>query len=172
MARIIVAVSLNNVIGRADGTIPWAEREDLKNFRKLTSDPQYGQVLIVGRKTAETMPALGGGRMIMVATKHKPCDVTRMRCLPHAVGTLDELLTKYPNAWIAGGGEIYRAAMYDPRVTDAHVTHLHYEANGEVTFPMPEFFNLFAVASLAITLTSTSTVPGHLTVSHYVRRRL
>ena len=51
MISLIVAKSENNVIGNK-GRIPWYIPNDLKRFKKLT----IGKVVIMGRKTFESLP--------------------------------------------------------------------------------------------------------------------
>ena len=52
MITLVAAISANNCIGR-DNTIPWNLPEDMKRLRAITR----GKVLIMGRKTWESIPA-------------------------------------------------------------------------------------------------------------------
>lgn len=61
---LVVARSLNGVIGR-DGKLPWHLPADLKRFKKLTT----GTVMIMGRKTFESLPGLLPGRRHIVLTR-------------------------------------------------------------------------------------------------------
>jgi dihydrofolate reductase len=51
MFSLIVATDRNNGIGRED-TIPWHLPQDLKNFKRLTTN----QVVVMGRKTWDSLP--------------------------------------------------------------------------------------------------------------------
>lgn len=125
--RMILALDLDRLIGRADGTLPWKLPGDLKRFKNLT----MGGTLIVGRKTAETLPKLPG-RTVMVASRTSKLALASSRVWPIADGTqgdLADLCTAHPDAWIAGGGEIYRAALELGVVTEVYATRVMSFAN-------------------------------------------
>ena len=53
---LVVARAQNGVIGR-DGKLPWHIPADLKRFKALT----MGSVMVMGRKTFESLPGLASG---------------------------------------------------------------------------------------------------------------
>ena len=61
---LVVARARNGVIGR-DGKLPWHLPADLKRFKALT----MGSVMIMGRKTFESLPGLLPGRRHVVLTR-------------------------------------------------------------------------------------------------------
>lgn len=61
---IVVARAQNGVIGR-DGKLPWHIPADLKRFKALT----MGSVLVMGRKTFESLPGVLPGRRHVVLTR-------------------------------------------------------------------------------------------------------
>lgn len=61
---IVVARAQNGVIGR-DGKLPWHISADLKRFKTLT----MGSVMVMGRKTFESLPGLLPGRRHIVLTR-------------------------------------------------------------------------------------------------------
>jgi dihydrofolate reductase len=63
---MIVARAENGVIGR-DGTLPWHIPADLKRFKALT----MGTVMVMGRKTFESLPGLLPGRRHIVLTRDR-----------------------------------------------------------------------------------------------------
>jgi dihydrofolate reductase len=63
--KAIAAMSLNRVIG-AGNTIPWHIPEDFKWFKKLTT----GHVVIMGRKTFESIGKPLPNRINIVLTRH------------------------------------------------------------------------------------------------------
>ena len=63
---MIVARAENGVIGR-DGTLPWHIPTDLKRFKALT----MGTVMVMGRKTFESLPGLLPGRRHIVLTRDR-----------------------------------------------------------------------------------------------------
>ena len=62
---LIVARAQNGVIGR-DGTLPWHIPADLKRFKALT----MGSVMVMGRKTFDSLPGLLPGRRHIVLTRN------------------------------------------------------------------------------------------------------
>ena len=63
---IVIARARNGVIGR-DGKLPWHISADLKRFKALT----MGSVMIMGRKTFESLPGLLPGRRHVVLTRDR-----------------------------------------------------------------------------------------------------
>jgi dihydrofolate reductase len=63
--KAIAAMSLNRVIG-AGGKIPWHLPEDFKWFKKMT----MGNVIVMGRKTFESLGQPLPSRKNMVLTRH------------------------------------------------------------------------------------------------------
>ena len=61
---IVVAASLNGVIGRGD-TLPWHLRSDLQRFKRLT----MGQTLLMGRKTYQSIGRPLPGRQTIVLSR-------------------------------------------------------------------------------------------------------
>lgn len=100
---MIIALDLNRLIGRASGSLPWRLPGDLARFKRMT----MGSSLIVGRRTASTLPPLPG-RKILVAF----------------AGNLAELCRDNPAAWIAGGAQIYSAALQAKLVTEVYATRV------------------------------------------------
>jgi dihydrofolate reductase len=62
---LVVARAQNGVIGR-DGKLPWHIPADLKRFKALT----MGSVMVMGRKTFESLPGLLPGRRHIVLTRN------------------------------------------------------------------------------------------------------
>jgi len=62
---LVVARASNGVIGR-DGGLPWHISADLKRFKALT----MGSVLVMGRRTFESLPRLLPGRRHIVITRN------------------------------------------------------------------------------------------------------
>ncbi|MBF6214853.1 dihydrofolate reductase [Nocardia puris] len=126
---LIWAQTPDGVIG-FENTIPWRVPEDMANFRTVT----WGHPVIMGRRTWDSLPPkfrpLAGRRNIVV---------TRQAdwAVPGAerAGSLDEALAlSAPDAvWIAGGGEIYRAAM--DFATELVVTEVEISVQGDAYAP-------------------------------------
>ncbi|HSH95918.1 MAG TPA: dihydrofolate reductase [Roseimicrobium sp.] len=122
----LAALAENRVIG--DGPrIPWHLPEDFKWFKQTT----LGHVLVMGRKTFESIGRPLPGRTTIVLTRsgfQHPGVLT--------AGDLDSLPVAADDPrkiFICGGAEIYALAL--PRCADLYLTHVKQVAKGDVLFP-------------------------------------
>lgn len=127
---LIWAQANNGVIG-LDNTIPWRVPEDMANFRETT----MGHPVVMGRRTWDSLPAtfrpLAGRRNIVVTrqTDWSADGAESAASVPDALamaGTVD--------TWVAGGGEIYRAAL--PMATTLLVTEVDTTVDGDAFAPV------------------------------------
>jgi dihydrofolate reductase len=130
----IAAVARNGVIG-ADGDIPWRIGEDWARFKRLT----MGQVLIMGRRTYDSIGRPLPGRTTYVVTRDRtwPRDQRLGKGVRGVPGVEEAIVlglaSGSPVVWIAGGGEIYRA-VWD-RLDRLEITEVDAEPDGDATFP-------------------------------------
>nr|AIA13438.1 Dihydrofolate reductase [uncultured bacterium] len=126
----IAAVARNGVIG-SDGDIPWRIREDWQRFKAVT----MGSVLIMGRKTYDSIGRPLPGRTTIVVTRDRRWRGDGVRVAP----TVDEAfelassLAPTGTVFVAGGGEIYRESW--PRLDRLEITEVDAEPKGNVTLP-------------------------------------
>ena len=76
--KAIAAMSENRVIGRGN-EIPWHIPEDFKWFKETT----MGHVLVMGRRTFESIGKALPGRETMVLTRGEFSRVRRQKALRH-----------------------------------------------------------------------------------------
>ena len=126
---LIVAVSSNGYIGK-DGTLPWQISEDLKRFRKITSN----SVVIMGRNTFLSIgKALPNRENIIVSATLKSIE----KCL--IANTLDEAINiakeKFPekDIFLIGGYAIYKAG--ETFADTLYLTKVDVEVEGDVSLP-------------------------------------
>ena len=125
----IAAVAANGVIG-VDNDIPWRIPADWKRFKALT----LGHVLIMGRKTYDSIGRALVGRTTFVITRDRMWRGDGVRAVPSVDEALDQaMLLDSQTIYVAGGGEIYRAAW--DRLTRLEITEVDQNPDGEVTFP-------------------------------------
>ena len=121
----IAAMSENRVIGRGS-QIPWHLPEDFKWFKQTT----LGHVLVMGRKTFESIgrPLPGRETIVLTRSGFSHPGVT-------TAATLKEVEDKVADrqAFIAGGAEIYQLAL--PRCSDLYLTLVKRTVDGDVFFP-------------------------------------
>jgi dihydrofolate reductase len=125
----IAAVAADSVIG-AGNDIPWRIPADWRRFKALT----VGHVLIMGRKTYDSIGRALPGRITFVITRDRMWRADGVRAVPTVNEAFDQALQLNPQTiFVAGGGEIYRAAW--DRLTGLEITEVDQNPDGEVTFP-------------------------------------
>ncbi len=132
---LIAAMAENRVIGR-DNQMPWHIPGELKIFKEHTT----GKILIMGRKTHESIGRVLPGRTTIIVTRQKDYAVPGA----HVVHSLDEALTLAKTLggeiMIGGGGELFAQTLEMADFMYLSVIHATFE--GETYFPQwpPEAF--------------------------------
>ena len=106
MFNVILATTNNNGIG-FNNKLPWNSPEELKQFKLLTKE----SILVVGRKTAETLPKLKD-RVIWCLTSQKSgLDTSNYKNVISTFTCFDILFQSIESTtkpvFIAGGGSLY-----------------------------------------------------------------
>lgn len=129
---MIAAMGSNRVIGK-DNDIPWHLPDDFKFFKDTTKNHH----VIMGRKNWESLPPKFQplpDRVNIVITRQNNYTAEGAIVVP----TLDASLViatenKEPEAFIIGGGEIYRMSI---ELADRiYLTEINAQFDGQVTFP-------------------------------------
>lgn len=129
IVSLVAAVAENGVIGR-DGGLPWRLPRDMRFFKQLTT----GHTIIMGRRTWDEIRRPLPDRRNIVVTR----DAERDFPGAERVSSLDEALARAAaagdaEAFVIGGGEIYREAM--PRADRMYLTAVHATVAGDTHFP-------------------------------------
>ena len=128
MISIIVAVSEDLGIGR-NNELLWHISEDLKRFKQLTT----GKTVIMGKKTWYSLPRRPlPGRRNIVLTDIKG-EIVEGSETVYSIEEALKLCSKNEEAFIIGGGSIYRQFM--PFADRLYITHVHMNAPADVYFP-------------------------------------
>lgn len=127
MISIIVATSMNNVIG-IRGDLPWKLSDDLKRFKQLT----MGKPIVMGRLTWESIGRPLPGRQNIVLTRQAGfaadgCDVVASPAEALAAAAEAEEIM------IIGGGQIYE--LFLPKASRLYVTRVQASIDGDAFFP-------------------------------------
>lgn len=101
MINIIVAASLNNVIGK-DNKLLWRQSADLKRFKELTT----GKTVVMGRKTFDSIGKPLPNRRNIVITRQS---IQIPGC--EMVNSLEDAINLDNEIFIIGGGEIYQKSI-------------------------------------------------------------
>lgn len=133
--NLIYARARNGVIGN-NGKLPWTISEDMAHFRTLT----LGNVVIMGRKTFESLPGPLGGRINIVVTRNPSLplpgiNVYRAASVKEALAIAQRLVDmKYAREiWVIGGAEIYKETL--PLATNVWVTEIDADFDGDTKMP-------------------------------------
>jgi dihydrofolate reductase len=131
---LVAAVGSNRVIGH-DGGIPWSLPGEQKRFKDLT----IGHVLVMGRKTYDSIGRPLPGRTTVVITRQadwRPADGVHDRVLvaPSLPAALRLAMQIDDEVFVVGGGEIYAAAIAD--ADRLVITWVEQSPDGDAYFPL------------------------------------
>jgi len=127
---LIVAASENNAIGK-NNQLLWNLPNDLKFFKNTT----WGFPVIMGRKTFEEVNKPLPGRTNIVITSNPDWNAAGTI----TTGNINEAIAKAAEtnskqAFIIGGGEIYKQSM---EIADIiYITRVHAQLEGDTFFPV------------------------------------
>jgi dihydrofolate reductase len=133
----IAAMAKNRVIG-VNGKLPWDLPEDMKFFKETT----MGHIMIMGRKTFESMPGVLPKRFHIVISRSKEYkfehkNVLVVDSIESAISAAKKQMESQP-AWgkevfIIGGGEIFKQAM--KYTNKLYLTIIDKDFSGDSFFP-------------------------------------
>jgi dihydrofolate reductase len=122
--ELVVAVATNGVIGN-NNSLPWNLRSDLQRFKRIT----IGHVLLMGRKTFESIGRLLPGRRTIVLTRQHDYQPTPATLTASSIKQAMSFLVQGERPFVVGGAEIYRMAW--PLAGKLHRTRVHAELEGD-----------------------------------------
>ena len=129
MISLIVAAASNNAIGKNNALL-WHLPNDLKFFKNTT----WGMVVIMGRKTFESVNKPLPGRINIVITGQEGWNADGVLVASGLDDALEQArLTNCKEIFIIGGGEIYRQSM--SLADKIYLTRVHEALEGDVFFP-------------------------------------
>jgi dihydrofolate reductase len=140
----IAAMARNRVIGQQN-RLPWNIPEDMQFYKEKTR----GHILIMGRKTFDSMPAVAHKHRMNIVITRSPSkfqdqdNVKYVGNLNEALRVAQELVPSFHDeVFIVGGGEIYMQSM--PYVDRIYLTRIDAEFEGDTLYPelKPDEFEL------------------------------
>ena len=129
MISLVVAVSENNAIGK-NNQLLWHLPNDLKFFKNTT----WGGVVIMGRKTFESVNKSLPGRTNIVITKQTHWSAENVivaNSVSDAIQKARDL--NFKEIFIIGGGEIYKESMH--LADKIYLTKVQTSIEGDTFFP-------------------------------------
>ncbi len=127
MIVLVAAAAENNALGK-DGNLLWHLPDDFKHFKKLTS----GHHVTMARKTFETFPKPLPNRTHIIITRQK--NYHPEGCI--VVESLEKAVEEVPvgeDAFVIGGGEIYKLAI--KHADRIELTRVHAKFEADTFFP-------------------------------------
>jgi dihydrofolate reductase len=125
---LIVARAENGVIGR-EGKLPWHLPADLKRFKALT----MGTVMVMGRKTFESLPGLLPGRRHIVLTQDRDWQAQGAE-VAHTPEEALRLAGDQPMS-VIGGAEVF--ALFLPLANRIELTEVLADVPGDTRIDDP-----------------------------------
>lgn len=129
MLSIIVAVAENNVIGK-DNKLIWHLPEDLKRFKRLTTN----HTIIMGRKTFESLGRILPNRKHVILCNDMEMNIDDKNVeILEDISMLKDYIDSEEEHFVIGGATIYKLLM--PYANKLYLTLIHEEFEGDVYFP-------------------------------------
>ena len=128
MVTLVVARATNGAIGR-NGDLPWRISADLKRFKALT----MGSVMIMGRRTFDSLPRVLPGRRHIVLTRDRNWSAPGAE-VAHSVEEALSMAGDEPVS-IIGGAEIFD--LFLPRADRLELTEVQGEIAGDTFMADP-----------------------------------
>ena len=141
----IAACDLDGGIGK-DGKMMWYIKKDMKRFRQITCVDNKTNVVIMGRRTWESIGCipLAGRINIVVSQTLSQLDVyndTGIGIGTYFVSSFDHALSisfSMPNhnIFVIGGEKLYIESLSDPRCVNGHLTIVNHLFKCDAFFPI------------------------------------
>ena len=149
MLNIIVACTdKENVIGK-DNKLPWNLPEDLQHFKEIT----MGKIIVMGRKTFESLPKVLPGRHHIVLTRNQNYKVNNPN-VEVVTGNINNIFKKMKYSedeyFIIGGAEIYKIGI---KFADKiYLTRIYEHIEGDAYFPMinDKYWNISSMSQIIV----------------------
>ena len=138
--NVILAVDINYGISK-NGEIPWKSKTDIqffKNMTEKTSLPGKQNIVIMGRKTFESLPnnyLPNRTNYVITRNKHLKCDnISTFDSFNKATSTA---LDSNNNVWVIGGAEIYDQSFRHKNIGNIYLTQFNKDFNCDLHVKLP-----------------------------------
>ena len=140
MFSIIVAIGKNREIGK-ENKLLWHIPEDLKNFKKITTD----KTVIMGRKTFESIGKPLPNRKNIVLSKNGDKELIKEKGI-EIYKNLEDLIRDYKNSqeeiFIIGGEQIYKEFLQKEQVSRLYISYIDFsDSEADAYFPEIDYEN-------------------------------
>ncbi|MCS6790137.1 MAG: dihydrofolate reductase [Bacteroidia bacterium] len=131
MWSLIAALSYPQRIIGKEGKLPWHLPLELRLFRQQT----WGGILVVGRRTLETLPLPLPGRDVWVLSHSLAPQGDYYRVFPNPESLLQALSDVPKPVFFAGGASLYAWALQLPQLQKMFLTWVFLSVEGDTFFP-------------------------------------
>ncbi|MFN7160486.1 MAG: dihydrofolate reductase [Candidatus Gracilibacteria bacterium] len=146
--KIYVIAAVDKIGGLAkEGGIPWHYPSDMKFFKQITSetlDPAKHNIVIMGRKTWETIPDQFRplpGRENIVLSSNKNLHLLGATVVDSLEHVLYREYQTVEKIFIIGGAQLYHTVMELPDIDGVYLTRIQKNYDCDLFFPdIPEHF--------------------------------
>ena len=131
----ICAIAQNHTIG-INNQLPWNISADMKFFKEKT----WKKIVVMGRKTFESLPKPLAHRLNIVISRNKNYQVPNSVLLCNSLASVYTLCESMDRSlygdevFIIGGGEIYKQSL--PKVSFIYLTLVHQNYTGDSFYPL------------------------------------
>ena len=128
--KLICAISKNNVIGN-ENKLPWNLSEDLKRFKKLTSN----NLIVMGRKTFDSIGRPLPNRKNIVLSNNSNLEIDGVEVFnsPDEVISLYKEIPEKKDMYIIGGTFVYK--LFLEYCDYLYITYVDKNFEGDAFFP-------------------------------------
>ena len=151
--KIIVAFDSKNGIGK-NNSIPWLLKSDLKHFKNVTThsnNPLKENVVIMGRKTWESLPCKPLKNRINIVLSRTPRNFNGALNAVSINNALEKLSTienvNMDNIFIIGGESLYQETINMDLCEKLYITEVYGKYDCDVNFPkIPDSYEITSVS--------------------------
>jgi dihydrofolate reductase / thymidylate synthase len=138
--NVILAVDINYGISK-NGEIPWKSKTDIqffKNMTEKTSLPGKQNIVIMGRKTFESLPNnYLPNRTNYVITRNKKLKCDNISTFDSFNKAIITALDSNNNVWVIGGAEIYDQSFRHKNIGNIYLTQFNKDFNCDLHVKLP-----------------------------------
>ena len=140
MFSIIVAIGKNREIGK-ENKLLWHIPEDLKNFKKITTD----KTVIMGRKTFESIGKPLPKRKNIILSKNGEKELSKEKEI-EIYQNLEKLINDYKDSeeeiFIIGGEQIYKEFLQKEQISRMYISYVDFsDPEADAYFPEINYEN-------------------------------
>ena len=143
--NLIVAVSKKNYGIGKDNSMPWYIKSELKYFKDITSNPSFNNIVLMGRKTWDSLPRKPlPNRINVVISRDSRTDISVYEDT-YVENNLFSAINKYMNLqkvnnkenriYVIGGSQIYNSIMESSLTPNIYLTEIYKDYDCDVFFP-------------------------------------